>query len=114
MNLRLEDLPLPLVNETLRVGARLTSFVQHMQNLLGNCRASRTLGNGVQLEWESLNSTHQNTHLIQHQEYAQGLADGSGQALVQRGNRGSVPSRNQGFFQPSLPGAEKDRIYVLS
>ena len=43
-------------------------------------------------------STHQNTHLFQHQEYAQGLADGSGQALVQRGNRASVPSRNQGFL----------------
>ena len=54
MNLRLEDLPLPLVIETLRVGARLTSFVQLWQNLLGDCRASRTLGNGVQLEWESL------------------------------------------------------------
>ena len=54
MNLRLEDLPLPLVNETLRVGARLTSFVQQLENLLGNCHASRTLGNGVQLEWESL------------------------------------------------------------
>ena len=54
MNLRLEDLPLPLVIETLRVGARLTNFVQQWQNLLGDCRASRTLGNGVQLEWESL------------------------------------------------------------
>ena len=54
MNLRLEDLPLPLVNETLQVGAHLTSFVQQWQNLLGDCRASRTLGNGVQLEWESL------------------------------------------------------------
>ena len=57
-------------------------------------------------------STHQNTHLFQHQEYAQGLADGSGQALVQRGNRASVPSRNQGFLQPSLPGAEKDRGFT--
>ena len=54
MNLRLEDLPLPLVIETLRVGAHLTNFVQQWQNLLGDCRASRTLGNGVQLEWESL------------------------------------------------------------
>ena len=54
MNLRLEDLPLPLVNETLRVGARLTSFVQQWPNLLGDCHGSRTLGNGVQLEWESL------------------------------------------------------------
>ena len=54
MNLRLENLPLPLVNETLRVGARLTSFVQQWQNLLGDCRASRKLGNGMQLEWESL------------------------------------------------------------
>ena len=51
MNLRLEDLPLLLVIETLRVGV---SFVQQWQNLLGDCRASRTLGNGVQLEWESL------------------------------------------------------------
>ena len=57
-------------------------------------------------------STHQNTHLFQHQEYAQGLADGSGQALVQRGNRASVLSRNQGFLQPSLPGAEKDRGFT--
>ena len=57
-------------------------------------------------------STHQNTHLFQHQEYAQGLADGSEQALVQRGNRASVPSRNQGFLQPSLPGAEKDRGFT--
>ena len=57
-------------------------------------------------------STHQNTHLFQHQEYAQGLADDSGQALVQRGNRASVPSRNQGFLQPSLPGAEKDRGFT--
>ena len=57
-------------------------------------------------------STHQNTHLFQHQEYAQGLADGSGQALVQRGNRASVPSGNQGFLQPSLPGAEKDRGFT--
>ena len=54
MTLRLEDLPLPLVIETLRVGARLTNFVQQWQNLLGDCHASRTLGNGVQLEWESL------------------------------------------------------------
>ena len=54
MNLRLEDLPLPLIIETLRIGARLTTFVQQWQNLLGDCRASRTLGNGVQLEWESL------------------------------------------------------------
>ena len=54
MNLPLEDLSLPLVNETLRVGARLISFVQQWQNLLGNCHASRTLENGVQLEWESL------------------------------------------------------------
>ena len=59
-------------------------------------------------------STHQNTYLFQHQEYAQGLADGSGQALVQRGNRASVPSRNQGFLKPSLPGAEKDRGFTSS
>ena len=50
MNLHLEDLPVPLVIETLQVGARLTSFVQQWQNILGDCRASRTLGNGVQLE----------------------------------------------------------------
>ena len=42
------------------------------------------------------------------------LADGSGQALVQKGNRASVPSRNQGFLQPSLPGAEKDRGFTSS
>ena len=54
MNLRLENLPLPLVIETLRVGAHLTNFVHQWQNLLGDCCASRTFGNGVQLEWESL------------------------------------------------------------
>ena len=43
-------------------------------------------------------STHQNTHLFQHQEYAQGLADGSGHALVQRGNRASVCPETKGFF----------------
>ena len=32
--------------------------------------------------------------------------------LGQRGNRASVPSRNQGFLEPSLPGAEKDRGFT--
>ena len=54
MNLHLEDLPLPLINETLRVGAHLTSFLQQWQNLFGDCYTSRTLGNRMQLEWESL------------------------------------------------------------
>ena len=31
-----------------------TPLCEQWQNLLGDCRASRTLGNGVQLEWESL------------------------------------------------------------
>ena len=108
---RNESAPGGSASEMLRVGARLTSLVQQWQNLLGDCRASRMLGNsaiGVGIS----TSTHQNTHLFQHQEYAQGLADSSGQALVQRGNRASVRSRNQGFLQPSLPGAEKDRGFT--
>ena len=112
MNPRLEDLPLPLVNETLRVGDRLTSLVQQGQNLVSQLPCilhtweRSAVGVGIST------STHQNTHPIQHREYAQGLADGSGLALVQRGNKASVPFRNQGFLQPSLPGAEKDRGFT--
>jgi len=42
-------LPLPAAAEAPKVGARLADFAPHWQNLLGECRASRTLRDGVGL-----------------------------------------------------------------
>ena len=51
VTLRMEELPLLAVNKTLWVGARLAGFALKWQKLLGDCRASRTCRNRVQLEW---------------------------------------------------------------
>ena len=44
-------LPQPRDNEVLRVGARLGRFSALWEDLLGDCRASRTLRDGVGLTW---------------------------------------------------------------
>ena len=44
---------------------------------------NRPLWDRVILEWALHSSTDSHTHLLQHQEYTHGLADGSGQALLQ-------------------------------
>ena len=51
--LRTEDLPLPVDTEVSRVGARLADFAPQWRSLLGECRESRTIRDGVQLEWMS-------------------------------------------------------------
>ena len=110
----LEDLPLPATSEVQWVGAHLAAFVPQRQSLLGNCRASCTLGDS-HVGAGVTTSTDSHTHLLQHQEYTPGLANSSEQALVQRGNRASVPSRNQGFLQLSLSWCQRTQgIYVLS
>ena len=112
MNLRLEDLPLPLVIETLRVGARLPSFVQQWQNLLGDCRASRMLGNGVQLEWESLPPLTRTPISFSTRNAPKDLQTAVDKLLSKGAIEPVFSSRNQGFLQPSLPGAEKDRGFT--
>ena len=47
----MEELSLPAINETLWVGACSAGFALKWQKLPSDCRASCTLGNGVQLEW---------------------------------------------------------------
>ena len=65
------------------------AFTPEWQRLLDNCCASRTVGNGVQ-------------------EYAGGLADSSGQDLVQGGAIEPVCKlETKGFFHLSLPYAEE-------
>ena len=59
-------------------------------------------------------STVPDSSVLQHQEYARGLADGSRHAPVQRGSRAGLQTRNPGFLQPSLPGAQEDGNCVLS
>ena len=110
----LEDLPLPATSEVQRVGAHLAAFAPQRQSLLGNCHASCTLGDS-HVGAVVTTSTDSHTHLLQHQEYTPGLANSSEQALVQRDNRASVPSRNQGFLQLSLSWCQRTQgIYVLS
>ena len=110
----LEDLPLPVTSEVQRVGAHLAAFAPQRQSLLGNCRASCTLGDS-HVGAGVTTSTDWHTHLLQHQEYTPGLADSSEQALVQRENWASFPSRNQGFLQLSLSWCQRTQgIYVLS
>ena len=68
-----------------QVGANMAAFAPQWHSLLGECCASCTLGDshdGVGIT----TSTDSHTHLLQHQEYAPGLADSSEKALVQRGN----------------------------
>ena len=53
-----------------------------------------------------LSSTDLEAPVIQHQEYAQGLADGCGHAPVQEDSRAGPQTRNQKCPQLSFSGAE--------
>ena len=114
MNLRLEDLPLPPVIETLRVGARLESFVQQWQHLLGDCRASRTLGNGVQLKWESLPPLTRAPVSFSTRNMPKDLQTAVDKLLAKGAIEPVFRPETKGFFSHLFLVPKRQGIYVLS